>query len=83
MENLKCQATEFGFCFMVVRNCWGIPRGSYTTTAAWRLCTEWTGEGSETEGREGYSKSAEESLDGGCGRGQAEYHGDWTDIRCK
>lgn len=54
MENLKCQATEFSFSFMVVRNCWGNLRGSYTTTAAWRLCGEWIGEGSETEGREGY-----------------------------
>lgn len=41
MENLKCQASEFGSSFMVVRNYWRILRGSYTTT--WRLCAEWIG----------------------------------------
>lgn len=38
------------------------------TTVAWGLCREWTGEGSETKGREGYSRSTDERVDRGGGK---------------
>lgn len=38
------------------------------TTVAWGLCREWTGEGSETKGKEGYSRSSDENLDWGGGQ---------------
>lgn len=45
MENLKCQATEFSFSFMVVKNCWGFLRGKLydysCMKALWRM--DWRG----------------------------------------
>lgn len=73
MENLKCQASELVWLFFYGgKKLLGNAEGKLYNYSCMEAPCRMDWRGSETEGREGYSKSADESLNGGCGRGQAE-----------